>query len=65
MHTRLPDDPADAHGVLSARPELVQEVRNEQRDVLDALAQRRQTDRVHHEPEVQVFTEAPGVDLTP
>ena len=49
---------------LDAAPELVlaplDEVLDEQRDVLAALAQRRKLDREHREPVVEVLAEAPS-----
>ena len=43
--------------------QLLHEVRDEPRDVLLALAQRRHEDRDHVEAEEQVLTEAPGANL--
>ena len=55
-------DGADAR--VGLRAELGDEVRAQERDVLAALAQRRQLDRQHVEPEEQILAEPTGGDLT-
>jgi hypothetical protein len=59
---RVGIDPADALGVAPrARRE---KAGCEQRDILAAIAQRRQLNREHREPVVKILAKAPGRDYT-